>query len=142
MTTRDARTTDGHASDQPADDEQRSGGVWADYSTPIIGGMIVAVIAAGSVTYRFLEGWSWLDSVYFSVITLTTVGFGDLTPSTSASKIFTLFYVVTGISLLGAALNEILKRRARRVDSRIAHGDIVIPRPMERARDRIDDHGV
>lgn len=35
-----------------------------------------------------------MDSLYFSVIAVTTVGFGDITPSTDASKLFTIFYVV------------------------------------------------
>ena len=35
-------------------------------------------IGVGSVFYHFIENWSWIDSIYFSVITLTTVGYGDL----------------------------------------------------------------
>jgi len=34
-------------------------------------------IGLGTVIYHFVEGWSWLDSLYFSVITLTTIGYGD-----------------------------------------------------------------
>ena len=40
------------------------------------------MVAVGTVTYHLLEGWSFLDSLYFSVVTLATVGFGDLTPTT------------------------------------------------------------
>ena len=75
--------------------------------------LVVAVVGLGTVVYRYLEDWSWVDSLYFSVITLTSVGYGDLAPSTSGSKLFTVFYIFMGISLLGAALNEILKRRGR-----------------------------
>ena len=38
------------------------------------------MVAVGTVTYHVLEGWSFLHSPYFSVVTLATVGFGDLTP--------------------------------------------------------------
>ena len=93
-------------------------GVWAHYSTQIITLMIGAVIGTGTIVYRFLEDWGWVDSLYFSVITLTTVGYGDLAPSSSASKVFTIFYIVTGISLLGAAMNEVLKRRGRRFEAK------------------------
>ena len=46
------------------------------------------------------------------------MGFGDLTPTTNASKLFTVFYIFIGISLIGALLNEFLKRHARRVSDR------------------------
>ncbi|MGI9613824.1 MAG: potassium channel family protein [Acidimicrobiales bacterium] len=89
--------------------------VWGLYSTQIISLVIVGVIGIGTVVYHYLEDWSWVDSLYFSVITLTTVGYGDLAPSSSASKLFTVLYIAAGISLLGAALNEVLKRRGRRM---------------------------
>ncbi|MCP3910760.1 MAG: two pore domain potassium channel family protein [Actinomycetia bacterium] len=80
------------------------------------------MIGIGTVVYRYVEDWSWVDSLYFSVITLTIVGYGDLVPTSSASKLFTVVYIVTGISLLGAAVNEILKRRGRRFALKRARG--------------------
>lgn len=50
-------------------------------------------IGFGTVIYHFVEGWSWLDSLYFSVITLTTIGYGDFSPQTDLGKIFTLLYI-------------------------------------------------
>lgn len=112
------------ADEEQSDEEQSDGkgsdgepgldGVWEVYSTHIIVALVVSVIAIGTVVYRYLEEWSWIDSLYFSAITLTTVGYGDLTPSSSASKLFTVFYLATGISMLGAGANELLKRRSRR----------------------------
>ena len=61
-----------------------------------------------------------MDSFYFSAVTLTTVGYGDLAPSTSGSKLFTVFYLATGITLLGTGFNELAKRRGRRFASRRA----------------------
>jgi len=88
--------------------------VWEHYSTHIIGLIVLAVIGLGTVVYRSLEDWGWVDSFYFSVVTLTTVGYGDLAPSSSGSKLFTAAYLLTGLSLLGAALNEMGKRRRRK----------------------------
>ena len=93
-------------------------GVWEMYSTSIIALVIVAVIGIETVVYRSLEDWGWVDSLYSSVITLTTVGYGDLAPTSSASKLVTVAYILSGISLLGVAANEILKRRRRRFPAR------------------------
>ena len=40
----------------------------------------IALLAVGTVVYQLLEDWSWVDSLYFSTVAVTTVGFGDLTP--------------------------------------------------------------
>ena len=58
------------------------------------------VIFIGTGLYHWLEGWSWVDSFYFVIITLTTIGYGDLTPTTSLTKFITVFYGLNGIILL------------------------------------------
>ena len=102
-------------------DPQSSGATeaWESYASRIVGGLSLFVLGLGTVVYRILEDWSWVDSFYFSAVTLTTVGFGDLSPTTTVAKLFTVFYIFTGISLIGALLNEFLKRHARRVSDRV-----------------------
>jgi voltage-gated potassium channel Kch len=51
-----------------------------------------------------------LDSLYFSVITLTTVGYGDFSPSTTTSKIFTMFYIFVGIGIILGFVNAVAER--------------------------------
>ncbi len=58
------------------------------------------VLIVGSMVYHYLEGWNWLDSLYFSVITLTTVGYGDFAPQTDGGKIFTIIYIIIGIGII------------------------------------------
>jgi voltage-gated potassium channel len=65
---------------------------------------LLTLIAAGTVVYRYLEGWSWIDSFYFTVCTVTTVGYGDLIPSSEISRLFTALYALAGVSLALASL--------------------------------------
>jgi len=55
------------------------------------------LIFIGTFFYQTAENWSFLDSLYFSVITLATVGYGDMHPTTDISKIFTMIYVLVGV---------------------------------------------
>lgn len=56
-----------------------------------------------TIFYRIVEGWSWIDSAYFSLVTISTVGYGDLSPETSIGKIFTMFYIIIGLGVFVTA---------------------------------------
>ena len=60
----------------------------------------IVVIGIGAALYHWLEGWSWLDSIYFTVITLTTIGYGDLHPTLPITKVITILYGLNGVILL------------------------------------------
>jgi uncharacterized membrane protein YfcA len=64
-------------------------------------------LVLGTAAYHRLEGWSWLDALYFCVISLATVGFGDLTPTTPLAKAFTVVYVINGIVILLSLFDRI-----------------------------------
>jgi hypothetical protein len=87
---------------------------WERHSNPILGGSALGVLATGTVVYRLIEDWSWVDAFYFSAVALTTVGFGDLSPSSDGSKLFTVVYIFTGIAIISVFINERLKHNARR----------------------------
>ncbi len=84
------------------------------------------IVASGTVSVRIAEGWGWIDSLYFTVITLTTVGYGDLTPSRPFTKILVVFLVLVGIGILVAfiervarlATEDAMETRARRKQRR------------------------
>ncbi len=67
------------------------------------------LIATATVVYHLLEDWSLVDSFYFSTVAISTVGFGDLAPSTDASKLFTVLYLALGISVVTTFFNARLK---------------------------------
>ena len=75
---------------------------WQDPAGRALLGVAGTVIGTGTVFYRFVEDLRWIDSLYFCVITLSTVGYGDISPDTVAGKVFTMFYVVIGIGVFVA----------------------------------------
>ena len=72
---------------------------------------VVIILLVGTIFYRQVEGWSTLDSLYFSVITLSTVGYGDLSPETPAAKIFTMVYIFLGVSIFVSFAGMLVKER-------------------------------
>lgn len=68
---------------------------------------LIPVIVGGMFFFHWVEDMSWIDAFYFCVVTLTTVGYGDLTPETTAGKLFTVIYIVLGIGLFAAFFTEL-----------------------------------
>lgn len=69
--------------------------------------LVIVVLAIGTMFYAHVEHWRLLDALYFSAITLTTVGFGDFAPHTDTGKWFTIFYLLIGIGVLLALITVI-----------------------------------
>lgn len=70
----------------------------------------IAMIIVGAIFYHNVENLSWVDSIYFCVITLATVGYGDITPHTDIGKIFTIFYILSGVGVIATFANLAIKR--------------------------------
>ena len=82
--------------------------------------LVIMTLATGTVFYSLAEGWSLLDAFYFSVITLTTVGFGNFSPTTAFGKIFTAFYILVGVAIILTFIDTMGEISLRR---RGIHGD-------------------
>ena len=69
----------------------------------------VVILLIGTISYHHLEGWDYIDSLYFSVITLTTVGYGDFSPQTYGGKVFTIFYIFIGLGMILSFLHTVFE---------------------------------
>ena len=70
-------------------------------------GIIATIITASTVFFRWIEGWSWLDSYFFTVVTLTTVGYGTLVPATAVGKIATTVLIFLGLGIVGVVIQRL-----------------------------------
>ena len=80
-------------------------GLRAAFGSPrvrILLALTSTLIGIAALFYCLVEGWSLVDAIYFSVMTIATVGFGDLAPKTTLGKLFTVGYVVCGLGLFVA----------------------------------------
>lgn len=72
----------------------------------VIGSLLV-VIASSSAFFRYVEGWSWLDSYFFTVVTISTVGYGNMVPQTALGKIGTTIIIFAGLGVFAMAIQQI-----------------------------------
>lgn len=80
---------------------------------------VVLILLAGTIFYRNVEGWSWLDAAYFSVVTLATVGYGDLSPTTPAGKVFAMLYILIGLGVIATFANMLARERIAILEQRL-----------------------
>jgi voltage-gated potassium channel len=78
------------------------------------------MLAIGTFLFHWLEGWGWLDSFYFVVITLTTIGYGDFSPTIPLTKLITIFYGLNGVILLLMLFDVVRQLRGWTIESRSA----------------------
>lgn len=70
-------------------------------------GATTMIAVAGALVYQWLEGWSFIDAFYFSVVSMATVGYGDLAPVTTAGRLFTIGFLVVGIGIFVLAVSAL-----------------------------------
>jgi voltage-gated potassium channel len=66
--------------------------------------VVFLMLVVGAIGFHILEGWGWLESLYVAAQTVTTVGYGDMTPVTRAGRVFTIVFVLVGVGTVLYAL--------------------------------------
>jgi voltage-gated potassium channel len=85
--------------------------MFRDPEGKVIAVWALSTLLIGTLVYMILEHWSPVDALYFSVVTLSTVGFGDLHPTTEAAKLFTVAYIMSGLGIIATFLSELPRYR-------------------------------
>ena len=69
--------------------------------------LLVIVLIVGVLGFRFFSNYSWVDALYMTVITISTVGFGEVAPLDQASKLFTVFMITTSVVIFAYSVSVI-----------------------------------
>jgi len=100
--------------------------------------LMLIVITIGTLGYKSIDKlYSWIDALYMTIITVTTVGFGELHPMGDAGKLFTIFLIITSISIYGFAISV--------VSEFISNGDFfkqLKKRKMNKRIDQLENHTI
>jgi len=68
---------------------------------------MLTVLTVGVIGYRFISDYGWLDALYMTIITVTTVGFMEVRPLDAESKIFTVVLIISSVFIFAYAISVI-----------------------------------
>ncbi len=69
--------------------------------------LLLVVIAIGVLGFRYFSNYTWVDALYMTVITMTTVGFGEVQPLDDNAKLFTIFLISTSVAIFAYSVSVI-----------------------------------
>lgn len=90
--------------------------------------LTIITLFSGTIAFRSFEGWSWLDALYFSVATVSTVGYGDIAPVTSAGKIFAIFYIFVGIGVFVVLITKLAQALLKKSNKQVTKEENSAPK--------------
>jgi voltage-gated potassium channel len=87
--------------------------VWRDPETKALPVAAGALVLTGTLFFWRFEDWTIIQALYFCIVTLTTVGYGDFSPTTAGTQIFGIIYILTGFGVLVALLTSVAEQYLR-----------------------------
>lgn len=96
---------------------------------------LLLLLFIGSTGYRLIEGWTYLDSFYMTLITLTTVGFGEVHELSDSGKVFTMILLMAGVLFYALVINRLTKSIVE-----YRYNDIVSQIKMRRKIQNMNNH--
>ncbi|WP_138433100.1 potassium channel family protein [Winogradskyella algicola] len=118
--------------------------------------LLLILMFIGIIGYRFISNYEWIDAIYMTVITITTVGFAEVNPLDTQSKIFTVFLILASVVIVGYAISiiteyilsrnnfEDIKQRKMQKEIEAMSGHIIIcgfGRNGKQASIKLQDYG-
>ena len=98
--------------------------------------LLVLLLFTGVVGFKIISDFSWTDALYMTVITITTVGFGEVHPLDPEAKLFTIFLILTSVIIVGYALkviteyiiskNVISELKHKKMQKKLMHCPIIL----------------
>lgn len=82
---------------------------------------LMSIVAFGTIAYHYMEDWSWITSLYFVVATLATVGYGDIHPTNDGTRLFTVFFILIGVSIAISSISVIGTRYLAKREEKIVN---------------------
>ena len=94
----------------PSDEESQNGD-GTDNKLPVVVPILILIIyiLLGGMMYTFWESWGYLDAFYFVFISISTIGFGDITPAHTKYFMVTSVYVFIGLAMLSMCINVVIE---------------------------------
>ena len=78
----------------------------------LVFGALVTLITISTIFFHNVEGWTYFESYYYTIVTIATVGYGDFVPKTTIGRFGATILIILGIGLFSAFVSLMLKRRA------------------------------
>ena len=97
--------------------------------------LVLAMLVTGIVGFRIFAHYTWVDSIYMTIITISTVGFGEVAPLNENAKIFTVVLILTSIVALGFAVSVITEYIVGR-----SSYELLKHRKVQKYIDKLENH--
>lgn len=77
-------------------------------------GALVTLITISTIFFHYVEGWTYFESYYYTIVTIATVGYGDFVPKTTIGRFGATILIILGIGLFSTFVSLLLKRRVEK----------------------------